>query len=64
VVSGQTDAATVVVQTPSETARLTPTDGAFEVPVEIEHGENLITVAAATHEELSEAGTNVTRITL
>ena len=64
VVSGKTDAATVVVRTPSETVRLEPTDGAFEVPVDIEHGENLITVAAATHEDLSQAGTSVTRITL
>jgi glucan 1,4-alpha-glucosidase len=64
VVSGRTDAAVVAIKTPSEVTRLVPEDGAFEQPLEIDHGENLITVAAATDEELAAAGTSVSRIRL
>ncbi|ELZ34423.1 glycosyl hydrolase [Halogeometricum pallidum JCM 14848] len=64
VVSGKTDAAVVAVKTPSETAIVEPEDGAFEVAVDIEHGENQVTVAGATDADLTVAGTSVTRFTL
>ncbi|WP_144902681.1 glycoside hydrolase family 15 protein [Halobellus captivus] len=64
VVSGRTDGAAVAVKTPSETAYVTPSGGGFEASLAIEHGENQITVAAATDEELETAGTSVTRFTL
>jgi len=64
VVAGRTDAAVVAVKTPSETAYVTPNEGSFEASLAIEHGENQITVAAASDEELRAAGTSVTRFTL
>ncbi|MFA1611269.1 glycoside hydrolase family 15 protein [Halobellus rubicundus] len=64
VVSGQTDAAVVAVKTPSEITLRRPEDGGFEASLDIEHGENQIIVAAASDEDLTAAGTNVTRFTL
>ncbi|WP_411963630.1 glycoside hydrolase family 15 protein [Haloferax sp. YSMS24] len=64
VVSGQTDAAAVAVKTPGETTLVEPEDEAFEVEVAIEYGENQVTVAAATHTDLTKAGTTVSRFTL
>ncbi|SFR69415.1 glycoside hydrolase family 15 protein [Halogeometricum limi] len=64
VVSGQTNAAVVAVKTPSETKMVEPEEGTFEAVLRIEHGENQVTVAAATDEDLTTAGTNVTRFTL
>ncbi|RDI70291.1 glycoside hydrolase family 15 protein [Halopelagius longus] len=64
VVSGQTDGEVVAVKTPSETVLVEPEEGRFEVRPDIEYGENQITVAAATHRDLTAAGTNVTRFTL
>ena len=64
VVSGRTNAAVVAVKTPSETALVEPEDGSFEASLQIEHGENQVTVAAATDADLTAAGTRVTRFTL
>ncbi|MFB6130477.1 MAG: glycoside hydrolase family 15 protein, partial [Salinigranum sp.] len=64
VVTGETDGVVVAVKTPSESFLVTPEDDAFEVTLGIEYGENQITVAAATDENLSAAGTTVTRFTL
>ncbi|SDX88735.1 glycoside hydrolase family 15 protein [Halobellus clavatus] len=64
VVSGRTDGAVVAVKTPTETQVVDPDEGSFEASLDIEHGENQITVAAASDEDLSVAGTNVTRLTL
>lgn len=52
------------MKTPGETRLVEPEDGAFEVEVAIEYGENQVTVAAATHEDLTKAGTTVSRFTL
>jgi hypothetical protein len=64
VVAAETDEAVVAVKTPSETALVDPVEGSFETSLDIEHGENQITVAAASDEELRSAGTSVTRFTL
>ncbi|KAB1188272.1 MULTISPECIES: glycoside hydrolase family 15 protein [Haloferax] len=64
VVSGQTDAAIVAVKTPGETTLVEPKKETFEVEVAIEYGENQVTVAAATHTDLTKAGTTVSRFTL
>jgi hypothetical protein len=64
VVSGETDAALVAIKTPSETTLVDPDDGEFAAKLAIEYGENQVTVAAATDEDLEAAGTNVTRFTL
>jgi hypothetical protein len=63
-VTGETDGAVVAVTTPSESTIVTPEDGTFRTRLAIEYGENQVTVAAATHEDLTEAGTAVTRFTL
>lgn len=52
------------MKTPWERVPLTPSDGTFEASLEIEPGEIQITVAAASNEDLSVAGANVTRFTL
>ncbi|SEL70033.1 glycoside hydrolase family 15 protein [Haloferax larsenii] len=64
VVSGQTDAAIVAVKTPGETTLVEPKKETFEVEVAIEYGENQVTVAAASDEDLRTAGTSVSRFTL
>jgi glucan 1,4-alpha-glucosidase len=64
VVRGETDGAIVAVKTPSETRLVDPVDDEFSVRLGIEYGENQIIVAAATDEDLIEAGTTVTRFTL
>ena len=64
VVSGATDAAAVAVRTPSESTVLTPSEGSFEASFGFDHDESLVTVAAATHEDLAAAGTSVERIWL
>jgi glucan 1,4-alpha-glucosidase len=64
VVSGSTDAAVVAVRTPSQSTVLAPTDGSFEASFGFDHDESLVTVAAATHEDLAESGTSVTRLWL
>jgi glucan 1,4-alpha-glucosidase len=64
VVSGSTDGEVVAVKTPSETKLVDPEDGSFETNLDIEYGENQITVAAATDTDLTVAGTAVTRFTL
>ncbi|MFD1686324.1 glycoside hydrolase family 15 protein [Halobellus litoreus] len=64
VVSGRTDAAVVAVKTPSETALVDPVEGSFETSLDIEHGENQVTVASATDRDLRAAGTSVARFTL
>ena len=62
VVSGSTDAAVVAVRTPSGAALLSPDDGSFEASLAFDHDAGVATVAAATHDDLGEAGTNVERI--
>ncbi|WP_410764417.1 glycoside hydrolase family 15 protein [Haloferax sp. DFSO60] len=64
IVSGQSDAALVAVKTPSETTLIEPKGDSFEVEVDIEYGENQVTVAAASDTDLTKAGTNVSRFTL
>jgi hypothetical protein len=61
VVGGETDAAVVAVRTPADTAVVEPADGRFEAELDVESGENLLTVAAATDRDVSEAGTAVVR---
>ena len=61
VVSGSTDAAVVAVRTGSASTVVTPEDGGFEVSVAFDHDEPLVTVAAATHDDLADAGTSVER---
>ena len=63
-VMGETDGAVVSIRTPSETVLVEPDDGEFETVVRIEHGENQVTVAAASDADLREAGTTVRRFTL
>ncbi|WP_049893386.1 glycoside hydrolase family 15 protein [Halogranum rubrum] len=63
-VMGETDGAVVAVRTPTETVLVEPEDGEFETTVSIEYGENQVTVAAATDEDLTKAGTTVRRFTL
>ncbi|WP_152041448.1 glycoside hydrolase family 15 protein [Salinigranum salinum] len=64
VISGSTDGVVVSIKTPSETRLVEPEDGEFSAKLGIEYGENQITVAAATDEDLTVAGTTVTRFTL
>ncbi|SHL18984.1 glucan 1,4-alpha-glucosidase [Haladaptatus paucihalophilus DX253] len=62
-VSVETDGATVVVKTPSQT--IVRDGGAFSVAVEVGDGESGITVAAATDgDSLAETGTTVRRKTV
>jgi GH15 family glucan-1,4-alpha-glucosidase len=63
-VMGETDGAVVAVRTPTETVLVEPEDGEFEARVGIEYGENQVTVAAATDEDFTKAGTTVRRFTL
>jgi hypothetical protein len=64
VISGTTDGDIVSVKTPSETELVDAEDGEFTAKLGIEYGENQVTVAAATSEDLTSAGTTVTRFTL
>jgi hypothetical protein len=64
VVSGETTGTVVAVRTPSETQLVDVDDGTYEVRAKIEYGENQITVAAASSEDLLSAGTTVERFTL
>jgi hypothetical protein len=64
VISGSTDGVVVSVKTPSETRLVEPENGEFSAKLGIEYGENQVTVAAATDEDLTVAGTTVTRFTL
>jgi glucan 1,4-alpha-glucosidase len=61
VVEGETDAAVVAVRTPADSALVDPDDGGFSVELDVEAGENLLTVAAGTSTEVREAGTAVVR---
>ncbi len=61
VVEGETDAAVVAVRTPADSALVDPDDGEFSVELDVEAGENLLTVAAGTSTEVREAGTAVVR---
>jgi glucan 1,4-alpha-glucosidase len=64
-VSGRTDGAVVSIKTPGETRLVRPDDdGEFTSRLAIEYGENQVTVAAATDDDLRAAGTTVTRFTL
>jgi glucan 1,4-alpha-glucosidase len=63
VVGGETDATVVAVRTPADAAlvELDPGDGRFEAELDVEPGENLLTVAAATDRDVASAGTAVVR---
>ena len=61
VVGGETDAAVVAVRTPADAALVEPANGRYEAELDVEPGENLLTVAAATEADVSEAGTAVVR---
>ncbi|KTG11215.1 glucoamylase [Haloprofundus marisrubri] len=63
-VSGETDAAVVVVRTDEGTELVEPEDGKYEATVDVSHGENQIIVAAASDSNLTVAGTTVKRFTL
>jgi hypothetical protein len=54
-VSGETDAATVVVRTGAETTTIPVSDGRFETTVALAPGRNDVTVVAATDAESLEA---------
>ncbi|WP_277555546.1 glycoside hydrolase family 15 protein [Halobaculum limi] len=64
VVSGKTTGERVAVTTPVDSAVLTPEDGEYEVTLDIEYGENDITVAAAADTDLESAATTVSRFTV
>jgi len=64
VVSGETSGAVVAVQTATDVALTEPTDGEFEVRLDSDHFESLVTVATAADRDLERAGTTVTRISL
>jgi len=64
VVSGETTGAVVAITTPTDRAVVDVAEGGYEARLGIEHGENLVTVAAATGRPLEDAGTTVRRITL
>jgi len=64
VVSGATDAAVVAVGSRSESTLLTPSEGSFEVSMPVDRNTDVVTVAAATHEDLGDAGTSVERVWL
>jgi len=64
VVEGDTDGALVAVKTSAETRLVEPTDGAFEVRLDVDRGENRLVVGAATDTDLDAAGTSVLRRTL
>ncbi|MFC6725515.1 glycoside hydrolase family 15 protein, partial [Halobium palmae] len=64
VVDGETDGVLVAVRTEQSTALVEPEDGEFETRIGIGYGENQVTVAAATHADLTKAGTSVKRFTL
>jgi glucan 1,4-alpha-glucosidase len=61
VVGGETDGALVAVRTPADAALVDPENGRFEAELEVEPGENLLTVAAATDRAIGSAGTAVVR---
>jgi hypothetical protein len=61
VVTVETDAAVVAVRTPAETVVTEPTSGEFVVGLPTGPGEPTLTVAAATDDDLSAAGTTVER---
>jgi glucan 1,4-alpha-glucosidase len=64
VVSGESTGALVAVKTTVDAAVVKPEDGTFEVQLEAQPGGNELTVAAASHEDLSDAGTTVRRLSL
>ncbi|WP_435098872.1 glucodextranase DOMON-like domain-containing protein [Halarchaeum sp. P4] len=63
-VSGTTDGADVVVQTPAETVTADVSGGSFSVDVRVAAGESAITVVAATGDDVTEAGTTVAQQTV
>lgn len=63
-ISGTTDGAEVVVQTPAETVRTAVDGGAFSVDVRVADGESAITVVAADGGDVTEAGTTVAQQTV
>ncbi|GGL34550.1 glucan 1,4-alpha-glucosidase [Halarchaeum grantii] len=63
-VSGTTEGAEVVVQTPVETVTADVSDGSFSVDVRVAAGESAITVVAATGGAVTDAGTTVAQRTV
>ena len=61
VVTGETDAAVVAVRTPADERLVEPDDGRFSVELDVEPGENLLTVAGASSHDVRESGTAVVR---
>jgi len=64
VVSGETTGTRVAVKTPVEAAIVNAEDGSFERTVDVEPGENLVTVAATSGDDLETHGTTVRRLRL
>jgi glucan 1,4-alpha-glucosidase len=64
IVTGESTGALVAVKTAVDATVVKPDDGAFEVRLDAEPGGNELTVAAASHEDLDDAGTTVRRLSL
>jgi len=64
IVSGETTGDRVAVKTPVDSVVADVTDGAFEEIVDVERGENLVTVAAASGADLEAHRTTVRRLRL
>ena len=64
VISGETTGVCVAIKTPVDSAYIEVEDGEFEATLDVEPGENQVTVAAADHEDLESAGTTVRQLRL
>ena len=63
-ITGKTDGALVAMKATDEASVTTVDDGEFELTLPVSHGERTVTVAAASDEDLSNAGTTVKEITI
>ncbi len=64
IVSGETTGDCVAIKTPADSAFIEVDDGAFEVELDVEPGENQVVVAAAENDDLESAGTTVRQLRL
>jgi hypothetical protein len=64
VVSGETTGERVAVKTPVDSDVLGVSEGQFETTLDVKPGENRVVVAAASDEDLWNAGTTVSRLRL
>jgi glucan 1,4-alpha-glucosidase len=63
-ITGETDGALVAMKASDEAAVTTVENGEFELTLPVSHGERTVTVAAASDEELSTAGTTVRELSI